>query len=80
MFEASGTTAGLAQSLRLARGGGTVVAYGIYSTDLSGVPGYDLYARELTIIASRGAGDSYGRRHSSSPRARCASSRWSHTA
>ena len=61
VFEASGTTAGLAQSLRLARGGGTVVAYGIISTDLSGVPGYDLYARELTIIASRGAGDAYGK-------------------
>jgi threonine dehydrogenase-like Zn-dependent dehydrogenase len=59
VFEASGTTAALAQALRLARSGGTVIAYGIITTDLSGVPGYDLYARELTIIASRGAGNAY---------------------
>jgi L-iditol 2-dehydrogenase len=61
VFEASGTTAGLANSLRLARTGGTVVAYGIITSDLTGVPGYDLYTRELTIVASRGAGDAYGK-------------------
>jgi 2-desacetyl-2-hydroxyethyl bacteriochlorophyllide A dehydrogenase len=59
VFEASGTTAGLAHAMRLARSGGTIVAYGIITSDLSGVPGYELYARELTIIASRGAGDAY---------------------
>jgi 2-desacetyl-2-hydroxyethyl bacteriochlorophyllide A dehydrogenase len=59
VFEASGTTAGLAHAMRLAQTGGTVVAYGIITSDLNGVPGYELYARELTITASRGAGDLY---------------------
>ncbi len=59
VFEASGTTTALAHALRLARSGGTVVAYGIITSDLHGVPGYDLYARELTIVGSRGAGDGY---------------------
>jgi len=54
-FEASGTAAGLAQAMAVTRTGGTVVAYGIMTTDLRGVPGYPLYASELTIVGSRGA-------------------------
>ncbi|MGQ0570450.1 MAG: zinc-dependent alcohol dehydrogenase [Armatimonadota bacterium] len=58
-FEASGTPQGLAQAIRMTRVGGTVVAYGIITTDLAGVPGYELYARELTLVGSRGAGQRY---------------------
>jgi 2-desacetyl-2-hydroxyethyl bacteriochlorophyllide A dehydrogenase len=58
-FEASGTAAGLALAVRVTRLAGTVVAYGILPADLSGVPGYELYARELTLIGSRGAADAY---------------------
>jgi 2-desacetyl-2-hydroxyethyl bacteriochlorophyllide A dehydrogenase len=55
VFEASGTPEGLAQAMAMTRTGGTIVAYGIFTTDLRGVPGYPLYARELTIVGSRGA-------------------------
>ncbi|MGH2406375.1 MAG: zinc-dependent alcohol dehydrogenase [bacterium] len=58
-FEASGTPEGLTHAIRMARPGGRVVAYGILHTPLDGVPGFELYARELTIIGSRGAGSSY---------------------
>ncbi|HET8678664.1 MAG TPA: alcohol dehydrogenase catalytic domain-containing protein [bacterium] len=58
-FEASGTAEGLARAFRTTRRGGIVVAYGIIHTALEGVPGFELYARELTVIASQGAGTSY---------------------
>jgi threonine dehydrogenase-like Zn-dependent dehydrogenase len=55
VFEASGTPEGLAQAMAMTWTGGTIVAYGIFTTDLRGVPGHPLYARELTIVGSRGA-------------------------
>lgn len=58
-FDASGTAEGLAHAFRIARRGGTVVAYGIIHTVLNGVPGFELYARELTVVGSQGAGTSY---------------------
>ncbi len=58
-FEASGTADGLAHAFRITRRGGIVVAYGIIHTALEGVPGVDLYARELTVLGSQGAGSSY---------------------
>lgn len=58
-FEASGTVQGLAQAVRMTGMGGTVVAYSILKNDLAGVPAADLYAREISIVGARGAGDRY---------------------
>jgi 2-desacetyl-2-hydroxyethyl bacteriochlorophyllide A dehydrogenase len=59
VFEASGTPSGLALSFQLARLGGRVVCYGIINASLDGVPGEAFYAKELTVIGSRGAGQCY---------------------
>jgi threonine dehydrogenase-like Zn-dependent dehydrogenase len=58
-FEASGTASGLAHAFRLTRLGGMIIAYGIIAGSLDGVPGEEMYARELTVAGSRGAGTSY---------------------
>jgi threonine dehydrogenase-like Zn-dependent dehydrogenase len=58
-FEASGAPGGLAHAFRTTRPAGTVVAYGILHGGLDEVPGFELYARELTVVGSRGAGTSY---------------------
>lgn len=58
-FEASGTASGLAQAFSSTRSGGTVVSYGIITGSLDGVPGYDIYSKELTILGSRGTGGRY---------------------
>jgi L-idonate 5-dehydrogenase len=58
-FEASGTAAGLAHACGIARLGGMIVAYGFIGGPLDGVPGRELYERELTIAGTRGAGSGY---------------------
>jgi len=58
-FEASGTASGLAQAFSLTRSDGTVVSYGIITNSLDGVPGYEIYSKQLTILGSRGTGGRY---------------------
>ena len=60
-FEASGTASGLAQAFSSTRSGGTVVSYGIITGSLDGVPGYEIYSKELTILGSRGISRILGR-------------------
>jgi threonine dehydrogenase-like Zn-dependent dehydrogenase len=36
-----------------------VVSYGIITDALDGVPGYEIYAKQLTIFGSRGTGGRY---------------------
>jgi L-iditol 2-dehydrogenase len=59
VFEASGKAAGLALAMSAARQGGTVVAYGILDGPLNDVSGLPLYAKELSIVGSKGAGGRY---------------------
>ena len=59
VFEASGTPSGLAEAFLLVRPKGFVVSYGIISKPLTDVDGYSLYAKELTVLGSKGAGGRY---------------------
>jgi L-idonate 5-dehydrogenase len=59
VFEAAGKPGALSLSMALCRFGGTVVCYGIIDRTLDEVSGYPLYARELTLVGSRGAADCY---------------------
>jgi L-idonate 5-dehydrogenase len=61
VFEASGTSAGLATCLELASFGAVVVVYGILAGDLKGVPGAVFYSKELDVRGSNGGDDDYGR-------------------
>lgn len=58
VFEASGTSAGLATCMELAALGSVVVVYGIIASDLKGVAGAVFYTKELDVRgASGGDGD-----------------------
>ena len=54
-IECAGTQETLAQSIGLAGTGGTVVAFGITTPVANGVPSYECYFKELTIVSPRAA-------------------------
>jgi 2-desacetyl-2-hydroxyethyl bacteriochlorophyllide A dehydrogenase len=55
VVEAVGTEATLAEAIRLAGTGGEVLAYGTITGGGSGLPYYDLYHKELTLLNPRAA-------------------------
>jgi L-iditol 2-dehydrogenase len=55
VIECAGTAATLAQAMRLAGAGGTVLAFGITAPPADAMPTYDWYDKELTILGSRAA-------------------------
>ncbi len=55
VIEAAGTSATLAQAVRMARVGGRILAYGTITHDDHPLPYYDLYYKELAVIGARSA-------------------------
>jgi threonine dehydrogenase-like Zn-dependent dehydrogenase len=55
VIECAGTAATLAQAMRLAGAGGTVLAFGITGPAADAMPTYDWYYKELKIFGSRAA-------------------------
>jgi L-iditol 2-dehydrogenase len=55
VIEAAGTSATLAQAVRMARVGGRILAYGTITHDDDPLPYYDLYYKELAVIGARSA-------------------------
>jgi L-iditol 2-dehydrogenase len=53
--ECAGTAATLTQAMQLAGAGGTVLAFGITAPSADGMPTYEWYYKELTIISPRAA-------------------------
>jgi len=53
--ECAGTAATLAQAMRLAGAGGTVLAFGIIAPAADAMPTYEWYHKELTIFSPRAA-------------------------
>ena len=53
--ECAGTAATLAQAMRLAGAGGTVLAFGITAPAADAMPTYEWYYKELTIFSPRAA-------------------------
>jgi L-iditol 2-dehydrogenase len=53
--ECAGTPATLAQAMRLAGAGGTVLAFGITAPSADALPTYEWYNKELTIFSPRAA-------------------------
>jgi L-iditol 2-dehydrogenase len=54
-IECAGTAGTLAQAMQLAGAGGTVLAFGATAPDARGLPVYDWYYKELTILGTRAA-------------------------
>jgi threonine dehydrogenase-like Zn-dependent dehydrogenase len=54
-IECAGTAATLAQAMRLTGAGGTVLAFGITAPSADGMPTYEWYYKELTIVSPRAA-------------------------
>ena len=54
-IECAGTPATLAQAMRLAGAGGTVLAFGITAPSADAMPTYEWYYKELTIFSPRAA-------------------------
>ena len=54
-IECAGAAATLAQAMRLAGAGGTVVMFGTTAPDADGLPTYEWYLKELTILCPRAA-------------------------
>jgi len=55
VIECAGTAATLAQAMRLAGAGGTVLAFGITAPAADAMPTYEWYYKELTIFSPRAA-------------------------
>jgi threonine dehydrogenase-like Zn-dependent dehydrogenase len=53
VVEAGGTLAALETALALVRPGGTVLAYGIYGETEGPLPFYELYRKEIHVVATR---------------------------
>lgn len=53
VVECSGSMAGLAQAIRLARPGGTLLSFGIATARQGELPFYEIYFKELTIVGTR---------------------------
>lgn len=53
VVESGGTLAALETALRLVRPGGTILAYSIYSETEGRLPYYELYRKEIRVVASR---------------------------
>jgi L-iditol 2-dehydrogenase len=55
VIECAGAATTLAQSINIARPGGRILLFGIYTFEQAELPFYQLYYKELTVINSRAA-------------------------
>jgi 2-desacetyl-2-hydroxyethyl bacteriochlorophyllide A dehydrogenase len=55
VIESTGAVSSLAQAIALAKPGGRVLLFGIYTIDEAALPYYQLYFKELTLIGARAA-------------------------